>query len=469
MAKKPLLFFTAYPAEGHANPVLKVAHGMIARGYDVVFHCSKDFEARIRAMGAEFTEEPGFLDLADPEVLAQSLAMPPGLDALFFALLHFFIKPIPRLAESLGRALEDVRAREGPDRQIIVMAELCSSGVLPFRYGRPAPHGFGGVFPRTIGLSAIGLAVRSIDTAPYMLGLPPDSTESGRLRNAALRRLMKAGLAKPSLDALEELLRQAGATALPPGGVDLVDAWFLTPDVTLQMCLPAQEYALSDLDPKIHFVGCLPRREPRPDDPYPDWWSELVANSSSSSSSSEEEGKKKRRKKVIFVCQGTIAMDLNQLVIPTMRAFADRADDDGVLVVAALGARGATLPEGTDVPPNARVADYIPYDTVLEHADVMVSNAGTGGLNHAVVNGVPLVLAGVTEDKIESTMRATRAGYAVGLFTQNPSAEQIREGVETVLSDARYKNRAMELKAENEAMGCLDKIEGWVKKYTEEG
>ncbi|RYP63558.1 hypothetical protein DL771_009220 [Monosporascus sp. 5C6A] len=468
MAKKPLLFFTAFPAEGHANPVLKVAQGMIARGYDVVFHCSKDFEARIRAMGAEFAEEPGLLDLAGPELLGQVQAMPPELDTFFFAFLHIFAKPIPRLAENLGRALEDVRAREGPDRQIIVMAELCSSGVLPFRYGRPAPRGFGGVFPRTIGLSAIGLAVRSIDTAPYLLGLPPDSTESGRLRNAALLRIMKAGPMKPSMDALGEIMRQAGATALPPGGFDPMDAWFLTPDVTLQMCLPSQEYALSDLDPKIHFVGCLPRREPRPDDPYPDWWPEILANSSSSSSS-EQDGKRKKRKKVIFVSQGTIATDLNQLVIPTMRAFADRADDDGVLVVVALGARGATLPEGTEVPPNARVADYIPYDTVLEHADVMVSNAGTGGLNHAVVNGVPLVLAGVTEDKLESTMRATRAGYAVGLFTQTPSAEQIREGVETVLSDARYKNRAMELKAENEAMGCLDKIEGWVKKHTEGG
>ncbi|RYP48141.1 hypothetical protein DL768_005938 [Monosporascus sp. mg162] len=462
MAKKPLLFFTAFPAEGHANPVLKVAHGMIARGYDVVFHCSKDFEARIRAMGAEFVEEPGLLD---SEGLAQAQAMPPGLDTFFLAFIELFLKPIPRLAENLGQALEDVRAREGPDRQIIVMAELCSMGVLPFRYGRPAPRGFGGVFPRIIGLSAIGLAVRSVDTAPYMLGLPPDSTESGRLRNAALLRLLKAGPAKPAYDALEEGLRQAGATALPAGGLDPMEAFFLTPDVALQMCLPSQEYALSDLDPKIHFVGCLPRREPRPDDPYPDWWPEIVANSGSSSSSSEQDGKKKR-KKVIFVCQGTVAVDLSQLVIPTMRAF---ADDDGVLVVAALGARGATLPEDAEVPPNARVADYIPYDTVLEHADVMVSNAGTGALNHAVVNGVPLVLAGVTEDKLESTMRATHAGYAVGLFTQNPSVERIREGVETVLSDAKYKNRAMELKAQNETMGCLDNIEGWVKKYTEEG
>ncbi|RYP15539.1 hypothetical protein DL765_005658 [Monosporascus sp. GIB2] len=466
MAKKPLLFFTAFPAEGHANPLLKVAHGMIARGYDVVFHCSKDFEARIRAMGAGFAEAPGLFDLLSPELLGQTQAMPPNIETFYFALLHVFIKPIPRLAENLGRALEDVRAREGPDRQIIVMAELCANSLLPFRYGRPAPRGFG-VFPRTIGLSAVVLSVRSIDTAPYLLGLPPDSTESGRLRNAALLRLVKTGPAKHALDVMEEMMRQAGATSLPPGGPDPMNDWFLTPDVTLQLCLPAQEYPLSDLDPKIHFVGCLPRREPRPDDQYPDWWPEIIANSSSSSNSNEQDGETKKRKKVVFVCQGTVARDLSQLVIPTMRAFADRADDDGVLVVAALGARGATLPEGTEVPPNARVVDYIPYDTVLEHADVMVSNAGTGALNHAVVNGVPLVLAGVTEDKIESTMRATRAGYAVGLFTQTPSAERIREGVETVLSDARYKNRAMELKAQNEAIKCLDKIEGWVKEFTE--
>lgn len=118
------------------------------------------------------------------------------------------------------------------------------------------------------------------------------------------------------------------------------------------------------------------------------------------------------------------------------------------------------------VPPNARIADYLHYDTIMEHADVMISNAGYGALCHAVVNGVPLVLAGDTEDKTESTNRATWAGYALGLYTQKPSPEQIRGSVETVLANEKYKRRALELKALNETQNTIDKIEGWVKEFT---
>lgn len=253
-----------------------------------------------------------------------------------------------------------------------------------------------------------------------------------------------------------KMLEAGASPAQVPADAHFIDFWFHAPDVSLQMCLPEQEYALSDLSEKIQFVGCLPRREPHAHDAYPSWWDEIVANAGKG---------EEHRKKVVFVCQGTVAVDHSQLVVPTLEAFKDRADD--VIVVAALGARGATLPPHVQVPANARVADYLPYDTVLAHADVMVSNAGYGALCHAVVNGVPLVLAGETEDKKEATMRATWAGYALGLWTQMPTAEQVREGVEEVLRDGKFKKRATELMVENEKMRCLDKVEGWVEQYTE--
>lgn len=246
------------------------------------------------------------------------------------------------------------------------------------------------------------------------------------------------------------------------------DFWYDAPDVILQMCLPAQEYPLSDLSDRIKFIGCLPRRAPQPHDVYPEWWDEIIANAKLPRDDGSGTQKEKKRKQVIFVSQGTVAMDHSQLVLPTFEAFADRADD--VLVVAALGARGAALPAdvAATLPPNARVADYLPYDTMLHEgqADVFVSNAGYGALCHAVVNAVPLVLAGVTEDKTEATMRATRAGYAVGLYTQTPTAKQVREGVDTVLKDTRYKARAEELRRENEEMRCLDRVEEFVREYT---
>lgn len=132
--KKPILFFTAFPAEGHANPLIKVAHGLVARGYEVVFHLSRAFESRVVSIGATFAEAP---DMPGPEFMAELAGLPLGL-----------------------------------------------------KYGRPPPPGFEhDGFPKVIGLSATMLAVRSQDTAPYFLGLPPDSTESGRLRNKALEHI----------------------------------------------------------------------------------------------------------------------------------------------------------------------------------------------------------------------------------------------------------------------------------------
>ena len=82
-----------------------------------------------------------------------------------------------------------------------------------------------------------------------------------------------------------------------------------------------------------------------------------------------------------MVAQGTMELDYDLLVMPTIRAFAERPD---VLVVAILCTRGATLdskladlPQGR-LPPNVHVVDHFPYDAVLEHADVFVSQGGYG-------------------------------------------------------------------------------------------
>lgn len=187
--KKPVLFFTAFPAEGHANPQIKVAHGLIARGYEVVFHCGRSFEARILAIGATFAEAP---EMPGPEVLGEIETIPLGIKREVFALTKVFLESIPARADSLEAALADLRARRGPDTQIIIMSELCALGPMVFKFGRPPPPGFEhDGFPKVIGLSSNMLVVTSIDTAPYLFGLPPDSTESGRLRNAALHQLRK--------------------------------------------------------------------------------------------------------------------------------------------------------------------------------------------------------------------------------------------------------------------------------------
>lgn len=274
------------------------------------------------------------------------------------------------------------------------------------------------------------------------------------MRNRALNQLADEGPMKPLADAWAEALAACGFTVTPTGSP--LNAWYTAHDVSLMLCSPSLEYPLSDLPATVRFAGCLPRRGVGGGLEYPSRWPEVVGKAGKADTAG---------KKVVFVAQGTVSTGWRELVVSTLEALAGRAD---TLVVAALGAPGARL-GGVAVPANARVADYLPYDAVLPWADVLVSNAGYGSLTHAIMNDVPAVFAGESEDKLEVAMRAEQAGFAVNLRTQTPAPAQARDAVVRVLADSRFARRAAELRRENEAMDCLGCVERHVERLTEGG
>ncbi|WP_448389798.1 glycosyltransferase [Microbacterium aurum] len=153
--------------------------------------------------------------------------------------------------------------------------------------------------------------------------------------------------------------------------------------------------------------------------------------------------------------QGTIAnADLSQLIGPTLEALAG----DDVLVVASLGGRvgGALGP----VPANARTAAYLPYDRLLPLTDVVVTNGGYGGVQQALAQGMPLVVAGKTEDKVEVAARVGWSGAGIDLRTNTPSAAGVRGAVRQVLSDGRYRRQARELAGAYAQASALEGLDG---------
>jgi UDP:flavonoid glycosyltransferase YjiC (YdhE family) len=446
-ASKPLLLFTSFAGDGHTVPLLRVASAIIQRGYEVAFLAIKQYEDKITALGAEYFET---VNPFTPELFQQlvQLKMQP-LDAANIALTMkavFWDTMVPR-HERLVATLELLKERD-PTRQIIVIEDSINSSTIAFKYGRPLPKGFD-QYPKTIGICPSPLLVTSVDTAPCPLGLPMDSTPSGRLRNSVIRKLVTEGPNVPLIEARDRALLACGATSVPKH--DPFDDFYLNHDALLMLCSPSLEYPISDIPDHVHFMGCLPRQPLRPDLRYPNWWPEMVAARTSG-------------KKVVFVTQGTVSFSPQELIIPTIKALGQRGD---VIVIVVMGAPDARLPEEVPVPSNTHVLDYFPYDAVLEHTDVFVSNGGYGGFTHAVINGVPAVFAGMSEEKSEVTARAEFAGFAKNLRTQTPTAEQIREAVDQVLSDRRYKQRAVELKLENEAIDSVARVESHIVRLTE--
>ena len=114
----------------------------------------------------------------------------------------------------------------------------------------------------------------------------------------------------------------------------------------------------------------------------------------------------------MHVTQGTWDNhDLEDLLVPTLNGLADR---DDVLVIATTGKQGGyQLPQ--EIPRNAYVTDFLPYSELLPTVDVMVTNGGYGGVHHALLHGIPLVVAGVTADKPEIAARVAHAGGGIDL------------------------------------------------------
>jgi UDP:flavonoid glycosyltransferase YjiC (YdhE family) len=71
------------------------------------------------------------------------------------------------------------------------------------------------------------------------------------------------------------------------------------------------------------------------------------------------------------------------------------------------------------IPDNARLASYLPFEWVLPKVDVLVTNGGYGSVNQAMSFGIPLVTAGLTEDKADVNARVawSGVGIAANIFT----------------------------------------------------
>ena len=144
-------------------------------------------------------------------------------------------------------------------------------------------------------------------------------------------------------------------------------------------------------------------------------------------------------RKVVLVTQGTLANhNFGLLIGPTLAALANEPD---LLVVATAGGRPVDAIPGP-IPANARLAQYLPFEWILPKVDVFVTNGGYGSVNQAMSFGIPLVTAGLTEDKADVNARVAWSGVGIDLATNEPTPQALREAVRTVLDRPAYRRRA---------------------------
>ena len=411
----------ASPIQGHVMPMVAIAADLVNRGHQVRVLTGARFADRVAAVGAAHLALPPAADYddRDPDAAFPGRSAERGLGRLRFDVDKIFIDPIPHQAAAVASAL----AADPADALLVEGAFL---GAVPLIL-RPRSQR-----PPVVGCGVLPLPLSSVDTAPFGLAVLPATTAAGRLRNRALYVLMQRVLFAGQQRHFRSVVRNLGC---PPPPAFLLDTVPRLADRFLQLTTPSFEYPRRDAPPGLAFAGpVLPASDGTAH--LPDWWHELDG------------------RPVVHVTQGTIDNgDLDRLIGPVLRGLAQ----EPVLVVVSTGGRPAAAVPGP-LPANARVAEFLPYDRLLPRTDVMVTNGGYGGVQYALANGVPLVVAGDTEDKPEVASRVRWAGVGIDLRCAAPKADAVRRAVRTVLDDPRYRLRAADIRAEMAAYRSFEAI-----------
>ena len=122
---------------------------------------------------------------------------------------------------------------------------------------------------------------------------------------------------------------------------------------------------------------------------------------------------------------------------------------------------------GFEVPPNARVVDWLSYARTMPGCAAVVCHAGHGTVARALACGVPVVACPAAGDMAENAARVAWFGAGVSLPRRLSSSRGVRLAVRAVLGEPGYATRAAELAGwavENDgARRAADEVERWVE------
>jgi UDP:flavonoid glycosyltransferase YjiC (YdhE family) len=411
--------FCATPAQGHTAPLLAVARRLVEDGHQVLCFTTEHYRDRVTATGARFAPFGAAYDahdlmVANPEREARSAR---GVRGVKDDLRRIFIGPLTGQYADLMGLLADFEAE-------VIVVDPMFFGALPLALGPRESR------PALAVIGVMPLTVSSRDAATFGAALQPGTGCLHRARNVAMNWATEHVIMADIQRLARRSLAQCGSPPFPGYFIDLQPR---VADVFLQATVEGFEYPRSDLPRSIRFVGPIPAPPPAAFE-TPEWWEELSA-----------------ARPVVHVTQGTLDnADLSRLLVPTMTALAE----DDVLVVATTGGPDPA-PLRAAAPANVRLERFIPHDLLLPHVDVMITNGGYGGVQQALAHGVPLVVAGDSEDKPEVAARVRWSGAGIDLRRGDPSPAQLATAVRTILARPSYGRRAAALQSE---IGATDAI-----------
>jgi MGT family glycosyltransferase len=416
------LLVAVTPVPGHINPMLTVAKHLSAVGHSIIFLSGELFREQAVSAGFRFVPLEGkanFNYKTIDEDIPERTATEPGPDRINADCTYLGVEPIP----DQHRAIQQIMAKENVD---LILVDDFFWGVVPMLLGPKTGR------PPIVACGVVPMLLTSYDTSPFS---GPDNSPEGLLRNLQETQQFYE-MFSPTNARFNEVMHACGAPDLPEF---FLDCSYNLPDRFLMFTAEAFEFPRGDLKESIQFVGgIMPTIQA--DFRNPDWWGSLDGS-----------------RPTILVTQGTLAnTDLSQVIEPAIAALADQ----DLTVIAAIGRPdldAIQLPSGVK-PDNTKIEAFVPFDQLLPKVDVFVTNGGYGSVNLALSMGVPIVIAGDTEEKAFTAARIAWSGAGISLGTGRPNSEQILSAVQTILSDRKYRDNAKRLQKEFARYNTMDLI-----------
>lgn len=407
------IIFAATPIGGHLNPLLGTARLLVEAGHDVVVYTGSTLRNVVERSGAKFHPLPQDVDfdLRDiDKAFPDRVTHAPGVERMLYDFKTFFLGAMQSQYTGLETLLREFEADA-------VIYEHLFYGAVPLllkeRRARPAMIGCGITY----------LSTPRLDGAPHGPGLPFATDDILRQTYATEVAPAAAAVAEPLQTFYDDILNRLG---FADHASHFATVATLLPDAFWQTTVPSFEYPQEEHTSRITFIGAAPQL--RSDTPLPVWAEELACF-----------------KRIVLVTQGTVANeDFDALVAPSLAALADEPD---TLVLVTTGGRDVAN-IGFELPANARIASYLPFDWLMPRIDLLITNGGYGTVNQALAAGVPIIVAGSTEDKPEIAARIAWCGAGINLQTASPTPKALKDAVLRIFGEKTYFERAAAIASE---------------------
>ena len=397
------VLFCCWPFEGHVFPQMSIALALRERGNEVAFYTGGRLQETIEREGLQVFPfarvEPTWLRVQEREREVGGRRQS----------LRSMREAREWLVETIPSQVEDLRSILGEWSADVIVTDFSMWGPsLVLHEAVPVPV--------ALASPQITALVPGPDAPPPGFGLAPAHSARGRARAWVIghaTQLVARGLRRR----LDELRAGYG---LPPMGCGVNEHCGRLP---LYMVLSVAELDFSrrDLPPSVRYVGACTWHPPEPPGTSA-WLDQLPA-----------------ARPWVHVTEGT-----------------SHQQDPFVLRAAARGLAGAPLEaiitHGRDrrpeelglgsAAPNVHVAPWLSHDALLPRCQVLVTTGGAGTVIAGLRAGVPLVLVPTTWDKPDNARRVEAAGAGLVLPPRRCTPSSLREAVERVLAQPRYRAAA---------------------------